>query len=456
MLLTLTGTQSQDSNLHALGFARTDDGYYFATDMRSRWFAYESKQGLTLADGIAELRDAGARLARSGIASEFYAHHGFVAPPYTIYEGVLRLAPYVGFKVAADGHVQLSTCYPAPCEPTPIDLAAVLVGQLRKRFSASSGRVGVAFSGGVDSAILLGALVEAIGSARVVAITREMTGYAKEAQRASRMCQALGVQMHLIKGDLEPTQSIERFMALTLEPVYDEAVPVVAHMVEEAQRMYGPLEAIVDGQGADSLFMGLPHNKLLSLYQKTGVLRPLFCIIGRGRMERGSTRLQRLLYRAHKVASSLKHRDPVDVVLESLGSGGGFDRSNNIHRHVRKELEGAQAHFGSIQKAACYFFMFRILPAREMQKYVLPSEQARFVLPFLDNALIERVFSMHERGLMRGGIYKKPIYDCAARYFGDAFKNVTTAPFYVKYDIGGQGVPLHEHCIKRLGEINGH
>ena len=359
----------------------------------------------------------------------------------------------MGFKIQDNG-LDFKPYFPLHVNAEGIDLAGEITSFFLSSLGAAKGKIAITFSGGADSAVLLGALREAVGPERIVALTQSMTGFDGELERAREICEELGVEICVVEGEVKADAVLRSFIKRTMEPVCDEVVPVLHNLVSEGTRIAGPFEFIVDGQGADSLLMGLPHNKLMDLHRWTRFMRPLFRLLSIKKTDRGSTKFQRLIYRAIKIANSLKLSEPMDSVIESLKFNNSISNSNRVLAFMRDELADVTRHYGSIHKALSYLFMFRILPAREMQKYKLLSESNSFLLPFLDTGLIERVFSLKEDMLISGGTYKKPVYDATEKYFGNRFRNISTAPFYVRYDIGSdKETGLQEFSIKVLSEL---
>ena len=85
--------------------------------------------------------------------------------------------------------------------------------------------------------------------------------------------------------------------------------------------------------------------------------------------------------------------------------------------------------------------MFRVLPAREMQKYIIAHNNGyRFKLPFLESEFIERHFYMPSDRAIKNGIYKHPMTKLAQIHWPGFFKDSKTSPFQVDFSTGNIGI----------------
>ena len=409
--------------------------YFYSDIIDSSWYVYVGEDSVYLGNRISQFNDIGLPLEFDHDAKDFYMTFGFICPPFTLFRNVFRLAAFVGMKLGKRG-ITFSSFYPKQVARTNLDLSEELEDFARYKLSpAQKGPIAIAFSGGVDSALLLSAFTKVIGSEKVIAITCAMTGYEHELTRARTIAKQLGVKLFVNDCDFDATSILDKYIIETLEPVCDEIVPVIYNLVLQARQKEQSFSIIVDGQGADSLLMGLPHDKLVDLHLRSSrLVRPILKCFNIKPCERGHTRLGRLNYRLNKILYSLQSPGPLDAIVASLMTGSEISDSNSVLQFIRSEIKTVANRYRSNHMALRYLFLFRILPAREMQKYYLIRKVGiKVLMPFLERDLIERVFSMEDSFFIRGHCYKWPVYAAASKYYGKMFKKVKTSPFYVKY-----------------------
>src|SRR5690606_10992602 len=129
-------------------------------------------------------------------------------------------------------------------------------------------------SGGIDSSLLLQIAAEALPSKELYAITARSPGQETELRRAQASVHAARIRHHFIFNGAQIDRSVEReYVATFGEPVFDPVVSVQTRMIREALTRWGFKKVtIIEGQCADSLFLGLPHNLALEVHQSLGCL----------------------------------------------------------------------------------------------------------------------------------------------------------------------------------------
>jgi pyridinium-3,5-biscarboxylic acid mononucleotide sulfurtransferase len=138
---------------------------------------------------------------------------------------------------------------------------------LREQFSAM-GSACVAFSGGVDSSLLLWAATQALGPDRVVAFTATSATYLpEELQTARRLAASLGVR-HVVVETSEFDDPL--FVQNPRERCYHCKKHLVEHMAAVAAQ-YGS-EALLDGANRDDLG---DHRPGMRAAAEAGVRHPL-------------------------------------------------------------------------------------------------------------------------------------------------------------------------------------
>jgi len=197
------------------------------------------------------------------------------------------------------------------------------------------------------------------------------------------------------------------------EPIFDVMAPVETFLIRKCSEALGTNDVVVvDGQGADSLFMGLLHNSAIHYYLRVkpiiGPIPSFANLFLRKRNFHRNSEFGRFIYRASKMSFILSKQDVVKAFLVSLGY---FDSFKEILHKTQ-----------SPHNAISYFFMYRILPVREMQKYrLLINENLKFSFPYIDKKMF----------MFNKGIKKRIIFDLAKEILPEVVYTNATAPFYL-------------------------
>ncbi|MEZ6188391.1 MAG: ATP-dependent sacrificial sulfur transferase LarE [Planctomycetota bacterium] len=144
---------------------------------------------------------------------------------------------------------------------------AALLADMRARIGA--GRLGVAFSGGVDSTLLLALCVEALGAERCLAVTARSASLAQDEWAA---CQRLAAQLGVELVALE-TRELERAAYRQNGPdrCYHCKTELFERVDDEVVERYG-LSAVAYGATADDLG---DHRPGMAAAREHAVLAPL-------------------------------------------------------------------------------------------------------------------------------------------------------------------------------------
>jgi len=128
-------------------------------------------------------------------------------------------------------------------------------------------------------------------------------------------------------------------------------------MIRQALRDWRLKELmVIEGQCADSMFLGLPHNLAMELYQEIGhVLRTPGVLLRKALssiyVTKGS-RIGRSIYRLGRMVSVLSERTPIEAFLASLGVVRSFgDRRAEYIERIRSSFECVLRNTGSLQRA---------------------------------------------------------------------------------------------------------
>ena len=247
------------------------------------------------------------------------------------------------------------------------------------------------------------------------------------------------VAKHFVLNGESADRSIEReYLHAFGEPIFDPVVSVQTRMIRQALRDWRLNELmVIEGQCADSMFLGLPHNLAMELYQEIGhVLRTPGVLLRKALssiyVTKGS-RIGRSIYRLGRMVSVLSERTPIEAFLASLGVVRSFgDRRAEYIERIRSSFECVLRNTGSLQRAVGYFFTYRVIPVREMQKYrLLTNEHVRFVFPFIAPSVIDFALSIPDEFMVRGRKRKRILFDLAKRILPPEAYTTSTSPFYV-------------------------
>ena len=108
---------------------------------------------------------------------------------------------------------------------------------------------------------------------------------------------------------------------------------------------------------------------------------------------------------------------------------------------MREEICSLYDYYSDWDLVIRHVFLFRILPAREYQKYLMSARSGvKFVCPFLEDSVIEKYFFIDRDITNRQDVFKAPIVDIARRYWPGRFLNVATSPFQVDFSVSGGDV----------------
>jgi asparagine synthase (glutamine-hydrolysing) len=227
--------------------------YYAADD---RYFVFASELKAVLCSGLVPFRlDAAAIHA--------YFHLQFVPEPHTPVQGVRKLPP--GHLLTLD-LTTLSTrvsrywsMADAPAEPgKPHDVLVEAIEDVQSVVFGADTPVGVALSGGLDSALVAAMLSRALPGAGH-AISVGYAGVPHHDERALARQLAVDLKLHFHEVELSVDDVVRDFPATVRagdDPIADTAAPGYRAVAAAARRAGVPV--LAQGQGGDELFWGYP------------------------------------------------------------------------------------------------------------------------------------------------------------------------------------------------------
>jgi len=400
-----------------------------------------------------------------------YLGAGFIAPPFTLFENIYIIPSYSLISIN-DSLLTIKNYYPDDYDSLKYtgfadikDFESFLQEIIIEELGVIDEKINIicTLSGGADSSLILKILSNIVPKDKITSITCVMTGLESEAKKAediSRLLRITNRQYKYTKND--SGKILTEFISKYNTPVYDPICPIYTSMIESLNDDIDFSEKtniIVEGQCADSVLLGLPHNFLLQLYN------PQFSILSRSinslvPVVKNKNRFyKRLIYRFKKIVSSLGQSTWIDCLLKSLDLNV-LSMSPYI-KHLRKQLSEYYQHYGSIHKAIAHFFMFRIIQVREMQKYAVLPHNYKVVIPFADTRFVCRAFKTKESFFIERGKRKKPIFDLVEKYFPNFYSKQKTTPFYVEYKVSNRQIELnkklkedHDETVKSLKDYD--
>ena len=412
-----------------------------------------------------------------GLPNEFdcdglsaYRDTGLVLPPLTIVRNVFQIPALSELAKKEAGYVLRYRGLGGEAVQ-PFRSTEDLFDELRRAVERGLGSENYAgiictVSGGADSAALLSTICEVVEPGRVRALTCRMPGFEGEIERARKVVARCGVEIQVYPADdVHPEAIIDAFVQSHANLVLDPVVPVITAMFKSCigDRPADARVIVVEGQGADTVLTGLPHNAVMAVYRRA--LWPIFRLVSL-LLPSPNEWLQlnfRLGYRMVKVARILAECNWRRALLRSLE----FDRAAcpALYDRLDRMLQAMFEASGDRHKAIMLFFL-HILQAREAQKYQMLPQGVDVLLPFMDLAFMRRCFATPTSFFLRGTRRKIPINERVRERFPGLFSSERTTPFAVRYRfgdaerVGGSGkqgdgtyARLKAYSIAQLGKL---
>jgi asparagine synthase (glutamine-hydrolysing) len=197
-------------------------------------------------------------------ALSLYHALGYVPAPYTMFDGIHKLAP-ASFLIAEGSRTDIRPYWSAANAATePSRLSADATGELRdtllravKRELMSDVPFGIFTSGGLDSSLLVAAAARVIPGERIHTYAVRFTepGY-DESGYAEAVTHEIASVHHVVTANDESLgRALDVVSKSLAEPLGDPAVLPTFLLAEEARK---DVKVILSGEGADELFGGYP------------------------------------------------------------------------------------------------------------------------------------------------------------------------------------------------------
>ena len=371
-----------------------------------------------------------------------YLNSGFIPAPYTIYKDLFCI-PLFSEVTINDNILYINNSFPDEAEPFDSqDSFEIFLESIINRIKNKD--ISLLFSGGADSLFILHKIRKNHLFKNIIV---KMEGMIKEYTKAIKISAYYNINTITYNKDIESIyKNLDSYIEEKYEPIQDPISPVYKDIINK--NLNSADDIFVDGQGADSLLMGLPHNLIINVYSPKRIkifklLNLIFFI-----NVRPNTGFKRLYYRIKKVVNSLLEEDWKSCFLSLID----IHKNNELYQFYYKNISLYENEFKCKHKAISYFFLINILDSREMQKYRMLNDNVKILLPFLDINLINRVFSTNSSFFIKG-IYKKiPIYSCVNKY---KFKvsNFRTSPFFVDYSKDENTEDIFKYSIDKIRSI---
>lgn len=404
----------------------------YTESIGDRLFISSDSECIYISDNLRQISDKKTTSAVNQSSLSFYKEFGFLLPPFTQYSDILFVTPFRRFLISRNS---ISFVSEYPKFPSTVDLNSAIDVFFSK---VDTQKLDILVSGGIDSSALLGYLNEQgkINKAYMC----KMSSLDTESERAKRLCRAIGIDFNLIDLDKDLSAVASNFLEESGELISDSISIVMLELFQNISIKNGgkPI-SIVDGQGADSLLNGLPLNKVYQLWKKFNKIRPFVRFFSNIPIYKDkSTSFKRKLYRFSKAVKCLSQTEFYNAIIIGLSE---VDVNHSDIKPLINRLQELYSHYNDWHFVLRYFYLFDVLPAREMQKYLFASKfNISVITPFLDEALIKSLISTENDKTIVNNTFKFPITKMAIQYWPEEFKGSATSPFQVNYSLGDDDI----------------
>jgi asparagine synthetase B (glutamine-hydrolysing) len=435
-------SRTRDLNLYfKLSFK---NGFYIRKDLKNKIFFILSQKELIFSNSLKNLIKHKNLINLDKNIIDTYKKTGFIPPPYTIFKNVFCVPYFSGIKIT-NKLFQMKKFFPE--KSTPFKNQNDFENFMRSIINDYSKKNRLLlFSGGSDSLFIFYNLLKK-KKYSLKNIIVKMKGMEKDFYRAKKISKFYNIQSITFNNfSFNIKKNINTYIRNHYEPIQDPIVPIYIEIINK--NLSKGNEIFFDGQGSDSLLMGLPHNFLINLYNP--FLSNIFVLVNKFFIFNvtPNSRIKRLYYRIGKIVKALAQNNWISCFLSSIY----IEKNDKLFDELYLSLENYYSHFKCKHKSIAFFFITIILDSREMQKYRSLSKKARIALPFLDNKLIEKVFSTRSNFFIKSIYKKKPIYNFINK---KKFKinNLKTSPFFVDYSIDKKEHDIYQYSLKKLSKL---
>ena len=226
-------------------------------------------------------------------ALDYYLGCGFSPDRQTLFKQVYKVLPaeMVEFE---DGNMQCQKYWsPTPCEQAPLDINhwiqatwTNLKDAAKTQLPAKEDTVGIALSGGLDSALIAATLKHVSGDSKIVSFSLDYgDGDNAELDMAVKIAKYLDIDCRIVQLDAEEViKDLERLQWLYDEPLIKFTFIPTYYLMDAAREQ---VKTLFTGDGGDELFIGYRNDywedpMIISLFSKLGPIRKPALKVGRG------------------------------------------------------------------------------------------------------------------------------------------------------------------------------
>jgi len=248
---------------------------YYLQTQEALFFASEMKCFLALGEFKPEVNPE---------ALNYYLSCGFSPDRQTLFKQVYKVLPaeMVEFE---NGNVQCQKYWsPTPCKQGPLDINhwieftwANLTDVAKSQLPAKGDKVGIALSGGLDSALIAATLKHVSGDSKMVSFSLDYgEGDDSELDMAVKISKHLGIDYRTVQLDaVEVVKDLERLQWFYDEPLIKFTFIPTYYLMNAAREQ---VKTLFTGDGGDELFIGYRNDywedpMIVSLFSKLGGIR---------------------------------------------------------------------------------------------------------------------------------------------------------------------------------------
>jgi asparagine synthetase B (glutamine-hydrolysing) len=398
----------------------------------NRYFFTLWEKELFISDSLKRLEKF-CKFKKNDDALKFYKKYGFIYPPYTQYENVYLTNPYTNFTIENESVVFSLNPLEKGSRSDSGNLESIL-NHYFKSFKEKS--LNVLVSGGIDSSALLGLLYSQNKVSNTIMC--KMTSLPLEGALADRLTKSINIPLLTYDLDKDLTCRANELLSDKGEIIADSIALVFPELFESIDKPIGEVLYLVDGQGADSLLNGLPLNKIYNMWSKLAPVRLLIYPFSKTPIfQNKSTPLKRKFYRFSKALKCLSQTDFRLSILNAMVENDSIAEPLKLENIMLSDIGTLYKKYQDWHLVIRYLYMFKVLPAREMQKYLLADKYGvKIITPFLDEEVIKQLIFLDNDLTMTSGLYKYPITKLAQKYWPGFFETSKTSPFQVNFKIG--------------------
>jgi len=256
---------------------------YYLPTQRAIFFASEMKCFLAIDEFKPEVNPE---------ALPHYLSGGFSPDRQTLLKQVYKVLPaeVVEFK---DGNVKCQKYWsPMPCEQAPLDMNhwlestwANLKNAAKAQLPAKEDKVGIALSGGLDSALIAATLRHVSGESKLVSFSLDYgEGDRAELNMAAKIAKHLGIDFRIVQLDAAKiVKDLEQLQWFYDKPLIKFTFIPTYYLARAARE---EVKTLFTGDGGDELFIGYRSDYwedplIVSLFSKLGRFRKPLLGVGK-------------------------------------------------------------------------------------------------------------------------------------------------------------------------------